>query len=119
MSKCLHLKTLLSARLVTFDRALTSCKKSSVRVLANLCRTVSSTVLGDNLLKIAKMCDISINELSSLSVKANMKSFPCPKAEEWRIPLVQELLDVKNNELSIEMCDRLEIDEYIDFLCTT
>ena len=82
VSKCVHLKTLLCARFATFDKALMNCKKPSVRVLASLCRTDTSTVYGNNLFTIAKLCETSINELSSQCVKAKMEAFPCPEKEK-------------------------------------
>ena len=79
----------------------------------------TSTVYGNNLFTIARLCNRTIDELSSAYVKVNMTPYPCTSEQEWRIPIVLELIDVKEKELFIEQCDQIECDEYLEYLCTT
>ena len=119
LSKCPHIKTLLCSRYVNFHKALTNCEKPSVRILSQLCKHDNSTVYGNNLFTIAKLCNKTIDELSSAHVKQNFIPYPCPEGQEWRIPIVLELIDVKEKELFIEQCDQIECEEYLEYLCTT
>ena len=79
----------------------------------------NSTVYGNNLFTIARLCDKTVDELSSACVKENLIPYSCPSGQEWRIPIVLELIDVKENELFIEQCDQIDCEEYLEYLCTT
>ena len=39
--------------------------------------------------------------------------------EEWRIPFLNELISAKNNKIVINGVDHAEIDDIINFICTT
>ena len=82
LSKCTHLKTLLCASFSPFDKALINCKKSSVRVLASLCRNDTSTVYGNNLFTIAKlqsMCQVQDGSFS-LFQRRKMENSSCTRS---------------------------------------
>ena len=42
-----------------------------------------------------------------------------PLEEEWRIPFLNELISAKNNKIVINGVDQAEIDDIINFICTT
>ena len=42
-----------------------------------------------------------------------------PPGEEWRINLIKELIDVKYDEGKIENLDAEDIDEILEFVCTS
>ena len=119
LSQCHHVKTLLCSRFVKFHQTLIDCSKPSVRILAQLSKNDTNTVYGSNLLNITKICDTNAKNLNSVMVKQSMNVYPCPKEEEWRIPVVLELCQVRNNYLQIDNFDNAEFEEYIEYLCTT
>ena len=43
---------------------------------------------------------------------------PVEEKDEWKIQMVQELIDVKNDEIQIENITKEEADLIIEFLCT-
>ena len=47
-----------------------------------------------------------------------MKYCGVPKGEEWRIPLLHNLLSIKSNELSLLNFENKEIDLMIENVCT-
>ena len=42
-----------------------------------------------------------------------------PVEEEWRISFLNELISAKNNNIVIDGVDQAELDEIINFICTT
>ena len=42
-----------------------------------------------------------------------------PPGEDWRINLIREIIDVKYDERNIENLDAEEIDEILEFVCTS
>ena len=65
------------------------------------------------------ICETPIENLNSFIVKQNMKVYSCPTGEEWRIPVVIELCQVRNEDLTIDNFEKAELKEYIEYLCTT
>ena len=65
------------------------------------------------------MCETPIDNLNSLVVKQNLKVYQCPKEEEWKIAVVFELCQVRNNDLTIDNFEKSELEEYNEYLCTT
>ena len=59
-----------------------------------------------------------MTELTSYDVKTKMQYCTVPKGEEWRIPLVYNLLSIKSNELSLLNFDNKEIDQILEDVCT-
>ena len=44
---------------------------------------------------------------------------PVPKNEEWRIGFLKELLDIRSNDIVLDSFSKDEIDDMIQFVCTT
>ena len=68
--KCLHVKTMLASRCVSFYE--------TIRFLSNLCKNNLNTVLGRNLFSIANDCSVNPSDLSKMLVKKQMKYFDVP-----------------------------------------
>ena len=119
LSKCQHIKTMLCSRFSKFYNTMQNSKKPSVRILTNLCKNDTSTVYGNNLQKISKLCNTTSDELNPMVVKQIMCVYPCPVGEEWRIQMLIELCELKSNDLVVENFDNTEYDDFIEYLCTT
>ena len=48
-----------------------------------------------------------------------MKFRGIPPGEEWRIDLVNELINVKHDASTIENFDAEELEEILEYVCTT
>ena len=59
------------------------------------------TVHGNNLTHIARECNENNTHLTSNIVKENMKYYRVPVTEEWKIPVVNELIQLRNGELDL------------------
>ena len=65
---------------------------------------------------IAVDCGTDRNSLNLACVR-NMCYFPPPPGEEWRIPLVKELLDIKDEQLEVPGISTEDIDQIIEEIC--
>ena len=74
--------------------------------------------------EIAENCKVKMSELTPNEVKTKMQYCNVPQGEEWRIPLLCNLLRIKSNELSLLNFDNKEIDHitnvvHLWYQCTT
>ena len=83
--------------------------------LSNLCKNDLDTVLGRNLFCIANDCFVN---LSKMLVKKQMKYFDVPLEHVWKVPVLQELLNTRMNNLYVEGFDDYVITEMINMLCS-
>ena len=87
-------------------------------MLAKLYENDLRTVYGNNLHMISKMCDTEIGGLSTILVKNKVKYRQMPVDEEWRIPLLTEMLFARENNVEIEGLSRIDINHIIMYVCT-
>ena len=77
------------------------------------------TVYGANLFKIAKLCNVKVEELDSYVVKNKMKYFTLPEQESWRVPLICELMSVNSQQFIVPGFTKNEIDDMLVYACTS
>ena len=123
LSGCTHLKTLISSRYATFYRSLINSKKMSVRFLARLAESDQRTVMGRTLSSLLSICNLKNEELPQLNagvIKKNMVFSRPPPEDEWRIPLGQELLQLRDrSNLDLPGFSLEEQEEILHYLCVT
>ena len=117
LSGCLHAKTMLSSRLVKLRDTMISSNKSSVKLLSNLVQGDHRTVMGKNLASIQR--ELNMDNISPVVVKKNMKYFPLPENQAWRIHFIKELLEARTGKVKIDNIETDDINNMIDLLCTT
>ena len=108
-----HPKVMLCSRFIKFYNTLINSKKDSVRILAKLCSIDEKTVMKNNLRNIARDCQVK-----SL-VKSSMKYYDVPEQQEWRIPLLHNLLFVRSKDWIVDEFDDHELEEMIAYVCTS
>ena len=87
-----HLKVKLIKRFNQFYKSLFTCDRPNLKYLANLQKSDCRSVFGRNVRNICQysqvehISDVNISDVSYVSV---------PVEEEWRIPLVKELLEIR------------------------
>ena len=116
LSSSHHLMVMLTSRYVNFMRSLQSSPKYVVRVLASVCLTDYRTVMGRTLEKLSCLCGCPVSALTASAVKRSVSYFAIPSGEEWRIPMLQELL---SPEVDIPGFLAEELKELKEFLCTS
>ena len=122
ISQCLHPKIMIASRYVSFYRSLVNSKKFCVRFLARLSEMDQRTVLGRTLGSLLSQCDLPQSRLAELTaslVKKKCSYMAVPEAESWRIPLLIELLKVRDGQLHLENLDYTENKNIIDHLCVS
>ena len=122
VSKVLHPKVMLASRLVTFHKSLLNSSKFEVRFLTRLVEHDQRTVLGRNLQRILKECDLKEKDISKLTcslVKKKCRYHEIPAEESWRLDIVDELLSVRMENLCIEGFKENELEEMLRLICTT
>ena len=62
-------------------------------------------------------CNIGRETLTPAEVR-NVRYFPPPREEEWRIPLLMELLDTREGRSDITGMNSAEIELMINHVCT-
>ena len=87
------------------------------RNLSNLCKNDLNTVLGRNLFSIANDCFINLSNLSKILVKKEMNYFDVALDHAWKVPILQELLNTRKNNLYVEGFDDYMKTEMINILC--
>ena len=76
------------------------------------------TVYGNNLHRIAQLCEHNIEDLSSTLIKNKVQYRKLPMNEEWRIPILQEMLFARENNIEMEGLTRRDINHIINYVCT-
>ena len=97
---------------MSFFETFEASSKLFIRFLSNLCKNDLNTVLGTNLFSIANDCSVNLSDLSKMLVKKQMKYF-----DAWKVPVLQELLNTRTNNLCVEGFDDYVITEMINMLC--
>ena len=111
---------MLASRLVTFHKSLVTSNKFPVRFLSRLNETDLRTVLGRNIRVLLDECGLQrLDQLSTNNVKKNCCYFNVPMEQQWRLPLISELLQVKSNILNLGEYMKTEVEDMLKYLCTS
>ena len=110
---------MLSSRFVKFSEITRSSHKQAVRLLSSICYYDERSVFKKNLTNIAKDCEIEVCKLTPNIVKTNMQYVKTPIEDEWRIPLLQNLIRIRTNEWTLPGFDHKEFNLLINDVCTT
>jgi len=108
---------LASYRCVSFYETIEASYKLCIRCLSNLCKNDLNTVLGRNLFSIANDCFLNLSDHSKMLVRKQMRYFDVPLYHAWKVPVLQELLNKRTNNLYVEGFDDYVITEMINMLC--
>ena len=106
--------------MVSFYKAQTKSPKFCVRFLIKLAEIDKRTVLGKTLDHIRTSCGLTLNENQKLTpslVKKSLKYKEIKEDEQWRIPVLKELIETRDGEQVIPGFTNNEINEMLDFLC--
>ena len=76
------------------------------------------TIHGRNLFHLQRELNCDPEDLTSSFVKENMKFKPLPEEEQWRVPLLLNLLDIRNDSLDLDNFGKEEIEDIIFDICT-
>ena len=111
---------MLASRYVTFYKSLLNSSMFPVRFIARLKEQDRRSVLGKTLKNILEECDLrrgSLEILCANLVKEKLKYFRVPGTEEWRLPILSELLKIREKKLELNNFEPNEVEEMITDLC--
>ena len=94
---------MLASRCVSYYETIEASSK--LCILSNLCKNDLNTVLGRNWFSIANDCFVNLSDLSKMLVKKQMKYFDVPLDHAWKVPVLQELLNTRTNNLYVKGFD--------------
>ena len=77
------------------------------------------SVTGKNLNRIMNLCNLDSIDSIHPSVCENLKFRNIPDGEAWRIGFVAELIDIKHADSVVENFSQEELDEILEYICTT
>ena len=113
ISQTSHLKMQLVKKFIKFSTTLSTCDKPHIRYLQNIQKNDFRSVFGRNCRNICAE-DGSL-EIENVSI-SNLNYNPVPINEEHRIPLIQELLEIRAGRLETQLT-KDEIKSMINILC--
>ena len=119
VSNMSHIKKALMKRFMKFTNKISESPKVSARNILNTIKEDCRSTTGRNLRMIMKCCkkqrlgDVTNNAISQ------QHYVPVPVSEKWRIDLVKELLDIRDNIYDSVQWNTEEISCCINYLCTT
>ena len=114
-----HIKSKIFKRFIGFTNNLSVSLKKVVRnvygIIGNDCRTTT----GSNMRKINLECEHdTINRIEKKHVDSRL-FHNVPTGEEWRIPLVIELLSIRDGSMMSVGWSGTDIRDTLEYLCTT
>ena len=109
-----HLKVKLIKRFLGFYQTLASCDKPHIKYLMSLQKTDHRSIFGSN---IANICfEAQVEDISEVQI-SNISYASTPPEEEWRIPILLELLEIRAGRLESSLTVE-EIKDLIDLVAT-
>ena len=109
---------MLCSRYLKFVESLLKSSKVEVALLANMAVEDNRTILGKTVSRLRR--EMSCDNLTPNLVRKNLKYFPVPPNEEWRLTFLDDLLSVETRESNIDDCFSLDdVKAMISSLCTS
>ena len=114
-----HLKKLLLKRFLAFLNQIEESQKSLPKKLLKSVKKDTRSTTGLNLRKMmlllgkVRVEDIGIKDID------NFEYVTVPPEDQWKIAMVKEIIEVKNNNLVVENFEDEELQEIIDHLCSS
>ena len=119
LSNVTHIKTILVKRFLTFLEQIRKSEKSSSKFLLETILHDARSTTGANLRNILLNTDKSdVSELvpdDAFKVKYHI----IKSEEQWRLPFIADIIEAKNDQLSIPNISDSDLDEMLTVLCTS
>ena len=120
-----HAKTMIQTRYIKFMQSINQSKKPAAKHLYEFIKKNTKTITGQNIRNILINTDTDdIMNINANCVKSKLQFRKIPSEEKWRISVIKELTDVKQNMLEVKFSDNDnlthdEIADIINFVTTT
>ena len=112
-----HFSRIIVRRYMSFIENIQKSKKVALKQLLELVKRDVRCTTGSNLRFIMLLTgNNTIEDLKACKVDFDYHTVE--KCDEWKIKLVKELIDVQQDDLTVEGLEQAELDEILDYLCT-
>ena len=113
-----HIRTILARRFVNFVQSIRVSKKKSLRELLKVLEYDTMSVTGGNLRQILIDTDThDIRNLEPSDIKAKYKDIPI--GEEYRVNVIKEIIETRNNQLEVPGFENHELEEILRHVCVS
>ena len=86
-------------------------------MLARSCLADQRTVVGKTTRLLSDTCGEEAEYLTSYKVKKSLSYFDTPEGQEWRAPLIRELISIRDGQLGLQGFTAEEIKMLLDYQC--
>ena len=111
-----HAKTMLPSRFVKFKQTLYSSNKLMVGLMVRIAAEDRRTVMGRTLAKLKS--ELNGMKLTCSNIRKNLKYFPVPDNEVWRLRFLDDLLVADPKEMIGDITAE-DLNQMIRILCTS
>ena len=113
-----HVKTLMASRFLNFVQSIRRSKKIAIRNLLKSIEFDTRSVTGQNLRRLLLQSNVlDIHQLKGSDVTSKYRSIS--EEDQFRVGIINEIIDIKNNNLEIAGFTDDELDEVLEFLCVS
>ena len=107
-----HLHSKILKRFVNFYKLVSKSAKSTVKILLRTQRSDLRSTFGRNCENIRNICDVQ----NIKDAKVN-QLYPVPDGEEWRLPVLKELMKIRDGDLYSQNMQLDELTVRIGYIC--
>ena len=119
VSTKIHVKNLLMKRFLSFLSQVQKSSKLLPGLLLNLVKHDVRSSTGSNLRNIMLLTGKdNIEEVKEMDV-ADVDYAPVIQEDLWKIQMVMELIDVRDGQLKLDNFSNEELEDTLEFLCTS
>ena len=119
LSDTKHIKTILIKRFLSFLDQIQRSSKSATKFLLNSIRLDSRSTTGSNLrnilLRTDKTCIDDLNPNDAFQIRYH----PMKPEELWRLPFINDIIEIKNEQMMVPNISESDLDDMLDVLCTS
>ena len=113
-----HVKQVFAKRFLQFCDQLRKCQKVAVRDTFEKIKSNVTTTTGKNLAELGQLLNKSPGDLSP-SDAPNIEFERVADEDAYKINFIKELIDVKHGKLEVNGFSNDELEQIMDFLCTS
>ena len=119
LSERTHLKSILIQRFINFEKQVKKCPKQVMKSMFEICKYNVNTITGSNYRKIMLLGKKSkIDQIDDNDIKM-LEYSPVPANEEWRVNLIKDLLEARNDSDLIPGFTYKELTDMLEFACVS
>ena len=118
ISEVPHIRTILARRFLTFVQSIRVSNKKPLRELLRVLEYDTMSVTGGNLRQILIHTNIDdVRNLKPCDVTEKYKVIP--SGEEYRVEVIKEIIQIRNNQLEVPGFEKQELEEILRFVCVS